>query len=1140
MKLLNGFIGAAALLWCAALAAADDFPSMRNFGPYFAVDGGGLVQTPRLMGPTGAVGWIHGREFVVHEVDKGSPADGILRPGDVVLKANGHGLGIDPRMGLGHAITESEAADGTLRITLYRDGKEVEAAVQLQKLGPYAKAWPFECAKSRKLLDLFCDYLASAQDADGGFGFRTPGAVNGLVLLAHPDPKYLEHCRRLAYHCVREKADMGGLGTWPTGYTGIYLAEYYLVTGDRQVLPELERVCRILAEGQQPCGSWGHGGTINRYYAIGGLVNQCGLGAWLALVLGQHAGVKVDPQALDRAARFFGTFADRGNVPYGDHRPWDGKTGNGKDALACIALDLLGDKAKSRIFADYITAYYPHRELGHTGPYFGILWGPVAALRTTEPSTSLGPGPAGFRRLMDYWTWYYDLGRSWEGGGLLLGTGGDYLKRGFNFCTGAIAMPYALSTGTQRLAVMGAPKSVFAAGEHSPAIEKARQLFFQQNWDGLKAHLQAQTLAGDDAGPLASSRHPARQLLQAADAAQRSVELTLAAVEDNLKRQWNPELAKRQLEDLKMFLAKADPRVERLLADVNEKSNLAAVEEARKTYEKYVRLSRLDETARKAMEGLARNPRLGILADLARRDLGTPRGYRAIFTLEADWPRFFGSWQKDPLAFKGFEQIATTWGGNWPTREAVKHMREAGYLLHDKETLASWTELVPITDKQGKRGKPKLGRVLFQPREKAFDGPKEWHLPGFDDGGWQEGQFPVGTSHGDRSTTIFPKDTAACFARICFRVDDVRLARLRLLYRVRRLCNVYLNGYLVGRILYEGNEGGYGTVYEALDLHPDAPRLLRKGENVLALEGAYDLWWGIFDVGLYAMKGEPPPPDRSPARGARAVAPPPPVTVQFPAEPADPRFTPRDVWQERQDAMDLLPVPALIAKLESPSVHTRGHAARSLATKGKEATPALIQALKHPHWHVRRGACDAICHMGKDARENAAAALPALVEALDDKDFFVRDGAALAIAAIGPPPQDAIPKLVKLLDDPDHWWPREAAVEALGGEARGLLPALIARLHTTTNVVAEGALRNAVVRYTAKDTAADVASQVVALLRKDDDWFRQRTLLELLKALKTKAASAAPQLRTMIRDAGKDKSRTDYLQGILEAVGGKG
>ena len=85
-----------ALVVLPALAGADDFPPVRNFGPFCRFAGGDIVNAPLLMGPTGVIGWFHGREFVVREVERGSPADGVLRPGDVVMRANGHGLGAEP------------------------------------------------------------------------------------------------------------------------------------------------------------------------------------------------------------------------------------------------------------------------------------------------------------------------------------------------------------------------------------------------------------------------------------------------------------------------------------------------------------------------------------------------------------------------------------------------------------------------------------------------------------------------------------------------------------------------------------------------------------------------------------------------------------------------------------------------------------------------------------------------------------------------------------------------------------------------------------------------------------------------------------------------------------------------------------
>ena len=1107
MKALLYGVIFALILWQSA-AGAEDFPSFRTFGPYAVVGGKGAIEAPLVMGPTGAMGWLHGSEFMIWEVDKGSPADGILQEGDVILKANGHGLGVDPRMGLGYAVAESEAGDGKFALTIYRDGKEQDVVIQLQKLGEYSKTWPFHCDKSRQVLDIFCSQFAAIQETDGGFTFRTASSANGLALLANEDPKYLENARRLAYSYVRDKVSAGEQGTWPSAYTGIYLAEYYLVTGDRHVLPELERVCKILAEGQQPCGSWGHGSHISRYYAVGGLVNQCGIAAWLAMVLGKHVGVEVDQEALDRAAEFFGTFADRGNVPYGDHRPWDGGSGNGKDGIASVAFDILGDKEKSGIFADYITQYYSHREEGHTGPYFGFLWGPLGALRTTNEED--------FHRLMNYWIWYYDLARNWEGAGLLF-SGDTYMKRGFRFCSGAIAMPYALSTGHKRLRIMGAPDSVFIAGEYSSIIGQARQLFFEQKWDDME-----KLLAGED------DRY-ATQLLEAAQAARKSVELTIAGVEENLKKGWNPPLAIRQLEDLKAFLVNDDARVDKLLEAANDAERFRAISEAEEVYKKYVHLSCVDDTARAAMEQIANDPAAGYVSELAQKDLlETPDTYRYVFFLEGEFYRFRGRWKEDDLAFKGFKRIATVRGGEWPQWVSRDEMREAGYLLYEKETLDNWTEILPISGKDNERARPKDCRVLFLAKEETGQVPAGWYMPEFDDSQWQEGQFPVGTFHDDRSRAIFPGDARYCYIRMKFNAEEIDFTRLRILPRIRHIANVYLNGHMIARFVYDGNEGGYKNG-EPLDLHPEAPRLLKPGENVLAIEGTYNLWWGIFDVGLFGTKEE----------GAAVLSKepvPPPVVYESAPVSDDERFKPKDIWKERQEQMDKLSVPELMEKLESEYVHIRGHAARSLAKKGKEATPHLIKALKHPHWHVRRGACDAIKWMEEDAAANASDALPILIETLDDTDFWVRDGAALAIAAIGKVPQEIIPRLVEMLDDKDHWWPREAAAKAIKSEADGVLPGLIAAYSRTTNVRTELTLRDIIRRRVTAENSEAIISQITDLIQKDSDWFRQKIMLELVKTLGPKAKDTAPLLKDMIQKAGDDNKKVEYLQDVAKAV----
>jgi hypothetical protein len=55
------------------------------------------------LGPTGAQGWVDGSRIHVARVDKGSPADGVLEIGDVILGANEAAFpeGGDCRMALG-------------------------------------------------------------------------------------------------------------------------------------------------------------------------------------------------------------------------------------------------------------------------------------------------------------------------------------------------------------------------------------------------------------------------------------------------------------------------------------------------------------------------------------------------------------------------------------------------------------------------------------------------------------------------------------------------------------------------------------------------------------------------------------------------------------------------------------------------------------------------------------------------------------------------------------------------------------------------------------------------------------------------------------------------------------------------------
>ena len=85
------------------------------------------------LGPTGTRGWIYtanghsrdARQILVTAVAKGSPADGVLAIGDVILGVGSQNFGEDARIQFGKAIAtaESEKGGGKFPLLRWRGGK---------------------------------------------------------------------------------------------------------------------------------------------------------------------------------------------------------------------------------------------------------------------------------------------------------------------------------------------------------------------------------------------------------------------------------------------------------------------------------------------------------------------------------------------------------------------------------------------------------------------------------------------------------------------------------------------------------------------------------------------------------------------------------------------------------------------------------------------------------------------------------------------------------------------------------------------------------------------------------------------------------------------------------------------------------
>ena len=195
--------------------------------------------------------------MAITKVAAGSPANGVLEVGDVLLGVAGKPFSHDPRQELGKALTAAEASDGKLALTRWRAGKTEEITLKLPVLGSYSPTAPYDCPKSKRSSRRSCEALA---EADGGTGLQGQNAItrslNALGLLASGDPKYHPLIKKEAEWAADQHIEH--MATWWYGYLTVFLSEYVMATGDDSVLPGLRRIAMEAAKGQSAVGSWGH------------------------------------------------------------------------------------------------------------------------------------------------------------------------------------------------------------------------------------------------------------------------------------------------------------------------------------------------------------------------------------------------------------------------------------------------------------------------------------------------------------------------------------------------------------------------------------------------------------------------------------------------------------------------------------------------------------------------------------------------------------------------------------------------------------------------------------------------------------------------------------------------------------------
>ncbi len=392
------------------------------------------------------------KALLIKYVFADSPADGLVRPGDLVVGVNDHLFQEEHRNGYGEqffgahgpiadlaeALEACQATAGSISLTLSRD-KEIKQVVLPvgNKYGAYSETYPIACKKSERILTDLLPYIEKHQAENGSFGDPLNNTFAPLALLASGDPRYRSAIERnVRFHCKetfpkdRRYAD---LINWTYMSAAIVMSEYYLATEEQWVLPELQEVYDHLAKSQyldmsqinpkakqshphsypkgpkDSHGGWGHNPGFEGYGPIAMLTGQ---GA-LAYSLMGRCGIKIDREKHEAAYEFLrkGT-GPNGYLWYGD------QVGGGPDGWADMGRT--GASGIANFLSPYSNPVFRKQALSHAK----VIGQHPQSFPDTHGSPPMGMAytalaanidPESFRKLMDANRWWFTMAQCQDG-----------------------------------------------------------------------------------------------------------------------------------------------------------------------------------------------------------------------------------------------------------------------------------------------------------------------------------------------------------------------------------------------------------------------------------------------------------------------------------------------------------------------------------------------------------------------------------------------------------------------------------------------------------------------------------------------------------------------------------------------------
>ncbi len=487
----------------------------------------------------------------VREVKPGSPAAGKVFEGDVIYSVNGQMLGQKAWEVMGAAITasETEEAKGKLILGIRRDGKNLDVELTLKVMGTYSSTAPYDCPKTEKIITELEEWVV-AEGADAGFL-----NADALFLLATGNPKLQGLARRVIYAKMAQLdlkkpiEPTKSRQSWYNSADALLFGEYYLATGDRNVLPYLQNCCDWLAATQNPLGGWRHNFPGGEHY---GLIPAAGLPGVIGMHYAKEAGLPINMKSYELGVRYFGyNRAETGFQIYGAgpcqvevpaaFDPGVMAAGgmssfNGGLSSSAILMRLVGNYRAAHL-CSLISAFSWNNTFGgHGGNFWNNFWTPLGAHEH---------GRAAFIHFMTNHRWYRECNRMFDGsliqhedGKVGAGTG------------------VALVAPRRRIQITGAPRSPFAANAPD-FLQPALAAYEAKNYAQCEKQvneLLATGLVGKDVRPTVEFLGRAAKEIQESIAA----DIDRVAAMINISR---PYAASLDLPHLKAIMPAGDERL---------------------------------------------------------------------------------------------------------------------------------------------------------------------------------------------------------------------------------------------------------------------------------------------------------------------------------------------------------------------------------------------------------------------------------------------------------------------------------------------------------------------------------------------------------------------------------------------------